>query len=170
MGNRGRRTVLVVARPSWHFGWAAAFGLPADAILDLGTVPQLKMPAVLREMDAALFANRCDGGTNLVAMECMACGVPTVLSANTGHLDLMDSSNCYALSRQNPVDPRNAAVAGAEGWGESGIDEMVEQLEAIYRDRQEAAKRGAKGAGTLARLPWAQQVQALKATILPYFD
>ncbi len=151
-------------------GWAATFGLSAEAILDLGAVPQPKMPAILRDMDAALFANRCECGTNLVAMEAMACGVPTVLSANTGHLDLMEPDNCYALTRQGPIDPAKAAVAGAEGWGESDIEEMVEQLEAIYRDRREAARIGAKGAATLARLPWSRQIQALKATILPYFD
>jgi glycosyltransferase involved in cell wall biosynthesis len=151
-------------------GWAAMAGLPADAVLDLGAVPQPKMPAILRDMDAADFPNRCECGTNLVAMECMACGVPTVLSANTGHLDLMEPDNCYALSRQRPVDPGKASVAGAEGWGESDIEEIVEQLEAIYGNRGEALRRGARGAATLARLTWARQINALKTTILPYLD
>jgi glycosyltransferase involved in cell wall biosynthesis len=150
--------------------WAAAHGLPAAAILDLGALSNPQMPAVLREMDAALFANRCECGTNLVAMEAMACGVPTVLSANTGHLDLMEADNCYALTRQGPVDPVLASVGGAEGWGESDIEEMVEQLEAIYRDPAEAARRGTRAAASLARLSWPRQVQALKAAILPYFD
>jgi glycosyltransferase involved in cell wall biosynthesis len=145
-------------------------GLPADAVFDLGAVPQPKMPAILRDMDAAVFPNRCECGTYLVAMECMACGVPTVLSANTGHLDLTEPDNCYALSRQRPVDPGKASVAGAEGWGESDIEEIVEQLEAIYGNRGEALRRGARGAATLARLTWARQINALKTTILPYLD
>lgn len=151
-------------------GWANSFGLPADAIIDLGTVPQPRMPALLREMDVALFPNRCECGTNLVAMEAMACGLPAILSANTGHLDLMTPENSYALSRQRPVEPGRAGVAGSEGWGESDCEEILEQLEAVYTDRAEAARRGTKAAATLAQLPWQRQVQALKATILPYLD
>ena len=148
-------------------GWANSFGLPADAIIDLGTVPQPRMPALLREMDVALFPNRCECGTNLVAMEAMACGLPTILSANTGHLDLMTPDNSYALTRQKPVEPGRANVGGSDGWGESDEEEILAQLEAVYRNPDEAARRGAKAAATLAQLPWQRQVQALKETILP---
>jgi glycosyltransferase involved in cell wall biosynthesis len=151
-------------------GWARSFGLPADAVIDLGTVPQPKMPALLREMDVALFPNRCECGTNLVAMEAMACGLPTILSANTGHLDLMTPDNSYGLTRQKPIDPARAGVGGSEGWGESDVEEILAQLEAAYSDRDEAARRGTNAAATLAQLPWQRQVQALKATILPYLD
>ncbi len=147
-----------------------ALACRADAIVDLGTVPQPKMPALLREMDVALFPNRCECGTNLVAMEAMACGLPTILSANTGHLDLMTPDNSYALTRQKPVDPGRAGVGGSEGWGESDCEEILAQLEAVYTDRAEAARRGGQAAATLAQLPWQRQVQALKATILPYLD
>jgi hypothetical protein len=44
------------------------------------------MPQILREIDVAVVPNRFEGGTNLVAMECMACGMPVILSANTGYL------------------------------------------------------------------------------------
>ncbi|MGE0725144.1 MAG: glycosyltransferase, partial [Alphaproteobacteria bacterium] len=70
-------------------GWQAAMGLPADSCMDVDFVANGLMPPVIREADVALFPNRCEGGTNLVAMECMAAGVPTILSANTGHLDLL---------------------------------------------------------------------------------
>ena len=123
-------------------GWVAAFGLPADSVVDLGSVPQPRMPALLREMDVALFPNRCECGTNLVAMEAMACGLPVILSANTGHLDLMAPDNSYALLRQRPIDPARAAVGGSAGWGESDVEEILEQLESVYRDREEARRRG----------------------------
>ncbi|CAN0032393.1 unnamed protein product, partial [Phaeothamnion confervicola] len=71
-------------------GWLAANGVDPADVVDLGPVPHAAVPALLRGwMDAALFPNRCEGGTNLVAMEAVAAGVPTVLSANTGHLDLI---------------------------------------------------------------------------------
>ena len=33
--------------------------------------------------DAGLFPNRCEGGTNLVAMEAMASGLPVILSGTS---------------------------------------------------------------------------------------
>ena len=48
------------------------------------------MPKYLISSDTALFPNRCESGTNLVAMEAMAAGIPVILSNNSGHLDLID--------------------------------------------------------------------------------
>lgn len=44
----------------------------------------LQLAEALAEADVALFPNRGEGGTNLMAMQAMASGVPTVLSANSG--------------------------------------------------------------------------------------
>ena len=63
--------------------WLETNGIPQRQVLDLGRVPNADMPRILREADVALFPNRAEGGTNLVAMECMACGLPTILSART---------------------------------------------------------------------------------------
>lgn len=64
--------------------WLCANGLPEDSFLEIGVIPNPFMPNFLREADVALFSNRCEGGTNLVAMECFACGVPTILSSYDG--------------------------------------------------------------------------------------
>jgi glycosyltransferase involved in cell wall biosynthesis len=146
-------------------GSAVANGIPADAIVDVGPTPNIAMPHVLREADAALFANRCEGGTNLVAMECMACSVPTILSANTGHLDLLQHDAALPLRQQRPV---HLADTGTEGWGESSVDEMVEALETLWRDRAQAAALGARGAAAMAQLAWTRQVEALLQAIAPH--
>jgi glycosyltransferase involved in cell wall biosynthesis len=148
--------------------WAAANGVRPENFLDAGQTPNALMPQLLRQMDVALFTNRCEGGTNLVAMECMACGVPTILSANTGHLDLIDGDNCFPLRAQREVRdaPHAAAFAEAPGWGESDVDEAVELLERAYLDRAEARRRGARGAETLSRLTWAATARAVKAVVL----
>ena len=114
--------------------WLAKNGVEPTDHQELGSVPNYLMPQVIREADVALFPNRCEGGTNLVAMECMASGVPTILSANTGHLDLIDESRCYPLRSQGPVRP-TALFLGTDGWGESEVDEVVERLESVYQDR-----------------------------------
>jgi glycosyltransferase involved in cell wall biosynthesis len=147
-------------------GWAAANGIAEDQFVDLGAVPNAFMPPILREMDAALFPNRSEGGTNLVAMECMACGVPTVLSANTGHLDLIEDGVCLPLTRQSAVAGAGAAVGGTPGWGDSSVDEIVARLEEIHADRERARAIGLAGAEKLGRLTWARTAAEMKRIVL----
>lgn len=148
--------------------WARAAGIPDRQLLDLGVVPNAYMPAVLREMDAAVFPNRCEGGTNLVAMECMACGVPTILSANTGHLDLIGDDTVFPLFDQQPGKGEEAGVGDVPGWGESRVEEVVEALERVHADRAEARRRAANGARLLSTLTWARTAATLKEQLLPH--
>jgi glycosyltransferase involved in cell wall biosynthesis len=140
--------------------WLEANGIPRDACHDIGAVPNYLMPDAYKQADAALLANRCEGGTNLVAMECLACGIPTILSANTGHLDLIDENHCYPLTRQETVQPLFPYRATA-GWGESNVDEAVEKLEQIYLDRKEAQRRGAAAARFMNDWSWEKRFREL---------
>jgi len=140
-------------------GWARVNGIAAHQIIDLGPVANALMPQILREMDVAVFPNRAEGGTNLVAMECMACGVPTILSNNTGHLDLIEEGNCYALTRQSPI-------MGMAGWGESDVEEIVEQLERVWSDRAEAIRIGSCGAALMAKITWTNTARKIKEVVL----
>src|SRR5207248_4459268 len=142
-------------------GWVTANGIPEDSFIDLGAVPNSHMPPILRECDVALFPNRAEGGTNLVAMECMATGLPCILSTNTGHRDLMSGDSCLPLTRQKPV----AAVPphlGTEGWGESDVEEIVEALETVWQDRQRAEQIGRAGATLMANRSWSAHIAELK--------
>ena len=146
-------------------GWAIANGVPAHALIALGRVPNIAMPHVVREADVALFPNRCEGGTNLVAMECMACGIPTILSANTGHLDLLGRDGvAYRLERQGA-----ASCEGYEtqDWGESDVEEILEKLESAWRDREEAAAIGRRGGAFIAPMTWERQASLLLRAIEP---
>ena len=136
------------------YGWAAANKIPQDRILDLAFVSNHRMPAILREMDVALFPNRAEGGTNLLAMECMACGLPVILSRNTGHVDIIHDDSSYALDDQRRTSHGFAGVGGVDGWGESQIDEIVERLEQVFSDAAEASRRGRRAADRLAQLTW----------------
>lgn len=146
--------------------WARDCGIADHQYLDLGSVPNALMPPILREMDVALFPNRAEGGTNLVAMEAMACGVPTILSANTGHMDLIDGRNCHVLESQSAVGGEGAAVGDVPGWGESSVDEIEDALERAYRDRNDARRRGERGAARLAGLSWARTADEMKRIVL----
>ncbi|MEG3857645.1 tetratricopeptide repeat protein [Microcoleus sp. herbarium12] len=138
--------------------WLAANGLPVDSFIDIGLIPNHLAGQILREADCAVFTNRCEGGTNLVAMESMACGIPTILSANTGHLDLIYSNICYPLSHQERVKP-TAHFPGVEGWGESDVEEVVEALEQVYTNREAAKNRGLAAANFMIDWTWEKQVK-----------
>jgi glycosyltransferase involved in cell wall biosynthesis len=147
--------------------WLAANGIPRDASLDVGLTPNALMGQIVREADVALFANRCEGGTNLVAMECMAAGVPTIVSANTGHLDLTATGGCFALRAQRAVKQPTKYYTGVDGWGESDVDEIVALLERLYSDRELARDRAAKGAEAMAALTWQSQIGVL-LNVIPW--
>ncbi|HET6607038.1 MAG TPA: glycosyltransferase family 4 protein [Rhodopila sp.] len=145
--------------------WALDNGIPPDALIALGRTPNIAMPHVLREADVGLFPNRCEGGTNLVAMECMACGVPVILSANTGHLDLLEPGDvALPLTHQALVRWDGADV---EGWGESDVDEIVERLETVWRDRDAARSLGQRGSAFMATMTWDRQTERLTRALLP---
>jgi glycosyltransferase involved in cell wall biosynthesis len=133
---RHPEAMLVTA---WHSPWPQlARGMDldlsafADRVIDAGQLPNGVMAPVYRECDVALFPNRAEGGTNLVAMECLACGIPAILSDNTGHRDLLRMGLGYRLS-QKPS-------AFWSEWGESDVEEVVEALEAAFRNRNSLQK------------------------------
>ena len=134
-------------------GWAQANGLPVDSVVDLGSMPNAMMPQVLREVDVAVFPNRCEGGTNLVAMEAMACGLPVVLADNTGQKDIIRPGCGYVLTNQRPV-----GQPGCEDWGDSDPEELVARLEEVYANREEALRRGKAAADFMSGLTWANSI------------
>jgi glycosyltransferase involved in cell wall biosynthesis len=146
--------------------WVEANDLAPERVIDLGNVPNISMPSVLREMDAAVFTNRAEGGTNLVAMECMASGIPVILSRNTGHIDLIEEDNCYPLLDQQAVAGRWNSIGDLQCWGESQVDEVVERLEQIFAERVEAERRGRRAAVTMQRFAWADTARRMKEVVL----
>ncbi len=150
--------------------WLRANGLPREAFIDLGALTNAQVPRLLRDADLAVFPNRAEGGTNLVAMEAMACGIPTILSANTGHLDLIAGAEdvgepvCWALANQIPIG-QIAEMPALEGWGETTDDDLLEAMEAAYADRDESRRRGAAAARFMAGWSWEAQTRKMVSLI-----
>jgi glycosyltransferase involved in cell wall biosynthesis len=110
--------------------WISDNGIDAEQFIDLGAVPNRFMPEVLREADVAVFPNRCEGGTNLVAMEALSSGLTCIISKNTGHMDLIRPGNCLPLINQRPV--MSVEDCPSHEWGESDVDEIISHLEKAY--------------------------------------
>lgn len=143
--------------------WAVRHGVPADSFIDLGFLGRDQIAPILADCAAAVFPNRCEGATNLVAMEAMACGTPVILSANTGHRDIIRDDACLALTRQDPTpDPTGARI----GWGESSVEELVEHLETLYTDRDAARRRSCNAMRfILGERTWKNFAQAFVDTV-----
>ncbi|MFA5040320.1 MAG: glycosyltransferase [Bdellovibrionales bacterium] len=117
--------------------WLLKQGLPQESFIDIPFTNNLVIPSILRDCDMAVFPNRCEGGTNLVAMEAMACGVPTYVSYNTGQKDLVDLIGCGAFKTQGKVKP-SPTMQSVEDWGETTVDEVVAAMEYVYDNREKA--------------------------------
>jgi glycosyltransferase involved in cell wall biosynthesis len=123
--------------------WATANGVPPGAFADPGFLLRAQMTQLLAEIDVAIFPSRCEGATNLVAMECMGSGIPSLIAANSGQKDLMiEDGVCYPLTHQTPMDNPDGRRTG---WCDTDPDEVVEKLEQVYTDRKKARKIAAKG-------------------------
>lgn len=133
--------------------WLLKQGLPADSFIDLPFTHNLLMPLVLRECDVAVFPNRCEGGTNLVAMEAMACGVPTYVAYNTGQKDIVDLMGAEALRQQKPVKA-TPEMNTVMDWGESDVEEVVEAFERVYTNRTDVLQKASRVAEGMKAWEW----------------
>ena len=144
--------------------WATENGISPHQFIALPAMPNFVMPMVLRQMDCAIQASRCEAGTNLPAKEAMACGVPVILPNNTGMRDLIDTDNCVPLNSQDRVTSPEPGV-GTDDWGESRVDEIVAALEQLYTDTQARKRIGARGAEWILekRRTWPDHARDLTA-------
>ncbi|MEA3348714.1 MAG: glycosyltransferase family 4 protein, partial [Pseudomonadota bacterium] len=149
-------------------GWLVNNGLKEDSVIVLPEAPNIYMAPVMREADVALFPNRGEGGTNLVAMEALACGIPTILAANSGQLDFADANFCYPIKEQGKVKA-TINMPGVEGWGESSIEEIVETLEEIYNNHDRAQQHANRAAQHMQDFTWEKQIDKLLQKLNRFF-
>ena len=144
--------------------WVADNGVDPVKVVDVGQVPNQMMPQILREMDCALQPSRAEGGTNFVAMEAMACGLPVIVAFNTGVRDLVDGPNCIPLMRQSAVEhPKDR---GSDGWGESDIEEIVAAMETLYQSPEKRRQIGAAASKFMQARTWARHADELGHVVL----
>ena len=139
----------------------ASGAVAANEVVDdhrVGVVGNADLPHILCDADVAVFPNRCEGGTNLALMECMASGIPCIVSMNSGHLDIATADNCLPLHQQSPANDPNGF---RHVWGESDIDEIVAQLESAYMNREAVRGTGLKGVERMRQMTWANQIGTL---------
>ena len=128
-------------------------GIDLKRVITLPTTPNVMMAKVYKNTDIGLFPNRCEGGTNLVMMEYMACGKAVIASYNTGHEDILTESNSIRLLNMSElnISRRNRLVAK---WYEPSIDEIIANLEEAYYNRQALKPIAKQSARDLSKKTW----------------
>lgn len=118
----------------------------------LGQLSQPDLAAVMNQTDLGVFPNRCEGGTNLVLMEYLACGNPIVATAGTGHADILNKYNNYSVS--DIIDP-------VTKW-----DEMPPRTLAILVGL--AMLEGAPTPNNIADFTWERAARTILDTVIEY--
>ena len=144
----------------------AANGADPERAIVLPARPNALMPAVYKRCDLGLFPNRCEGGTNLVLMEHMACGRPAIATDATGHRDvLLDGAAIPLRGGQEAVIVRDGREIAR--WHEPDLDEVVERLEWAYGHRDELAAIGRRAGEAMAVFTWRRAAEAFLALLRP---
>ncbi|HZZ41541.1 MAG TPA: glycosyltransferase family 4 protein [Tepidisphaeraceae bacterium] len=133
----------------------AANGIDVSRVISLPAIANPILPRIYRNTDVGIFPSRCEGGTNLVMSEYMACGKPAIATFHSGHKDILTEENSFPLKAQ--VENVITNEAGPVGrWCETDLDEAIETLEYAYQNRELLRTKGAAAAKTFERLTWEQ--------------
>jgi glycosyltransferase involved in cell wall biosynthesis len=114
-----------------------------------------------------VFPNRCEGGTNLVLMEYMACAKPAIVSYTSGHKDIATEQNALLLK-----DLRNCHILGPDRqlmarWQEPSLDELIAQIEYAYHHREAVREVGRKAGESMKHFTWQQSARHLVQHVFP---
>jgi glycosyltransferase involved in cell wall biosynthesis len=140
-------------------------GLDLNRVIILPPYPNVMMTRIYRNSDIGIFPNRCEGGTNLVMMEYMACGKPVIASYSSGHRDVLTTSNSLPLMRLRPL-----SIADATGpiavWDDPDLDELIAQLDWAYHHREQITHLGHQAGIDLAGITWQKTGQAFSQLLI----
>lgn len=130
-------------------------GLDASRIFTLPITPNEKLRELYSKTDIGLFPNRCEGGTNLVMMEYMACGLPVIASYNSGHKDIINENNSIPLMsmKEFRIFDNNNLIAD---WEEPELDEIISKLEFAYEYRNGIRKIGENAGKCMMNFTWSK--------------
>ncbi|MEI7473898.1 MAG: glycosyltransferase family 4 protein [bacterium] len=133
-------------------------GIDLRRVISVPPVPNTSLARIYKNTDIGLFPNRCEGGTNLVLMEYMACGKPTIASYNSGHKDILTSENSIKIEEMKQIkinkERRDVAV-----WDEPNLDEIISHLEWAYNNRESLKLIGNKAGEDLCQTTWAKSAE-----------
>jgi glycosyltransferase involved in cell wall biosynthesis len=133
-------------------------GLDTQRVVTILPRPNAMMAKIYKNTDIGLFPNRCEGGTNLVLMEYMACGKPVIASYSSGHRDIINQDNSIMIENMKPIDiNRNGDRIAV--WDDPDLDETINHLEWAYQHREELGLFGLQAANDMKKHTWKKSAE-----------
>jgi glycosyltransferase involved in cell wall biosynthesis len=133
--------------------WLHGAGVDLRRVTLVPRVSNEAMAAIYGATHVGLFPSRCEGATNLMMMEYMACGGAVIATDFGGHRDILTSKNSIPLRKLRPARvARAGAVVGC--WCEPDVDELVARLEEAYHDRDRLIMLRKQAAQDMAQWTW----------------
>jgi glycosyltransferase involved in cell wall biosynthesis len=145
-------------------------GLDLERVITVPAQTNELMAKIYRNSDVGLFPNRCEGGTNLVLMEYMACGRPVVAVNTTGHADIVNSSNALVINTKGEVTIKDKDNTPIARWPEPDLDDAIDKLEWAYQNREKMRVLGHQAGQDLSRLTWRKTAETLQKIIHETFN
>lgn len=99
----------------------------------------------------------------MVMCEYMACGRTVIASDATGHADVITANNAFPLSNYSPLLINDTVNQPSAIWHEASVDEILEQLEGTYQNRETGIKKGMVAAEDMKRLSWSKAAREFHA-------
>lgn len=139
-------------------------GINPQNVVTLSPKRNVEMARIYRNSDIGLFPNRCEGGTNLVLMEYMACGKPVIATFNTGHKDILTEQNSIQNSTHATVDIVERGRLTAR-WPDPDLDETIAKLEWAYLHRDALDALAHQAGQDLSRITWKETARRFHALL-----
>lgn len=137
-------------------------GLDPSRVLLHPPFPNQRMQLIYTESNIGLFPNRCEGGNNMVMCEYMACGRTVIASNQSGHADVISTSNAWVVNSYQSVTSMLGGLQTGH-WQEALVEEVVELLELAYCDKNERERKAMQAAVDMQRLDWAAAARQFHA-------
>ena len=138
-------------------------GIPPDRVYLAPLIDNALIRQIYQQTDIGIFPNRCEGGNNMVMCEYMACGRTVVASDATGHADVISARNAFPLADYEPLLINDVAGRAAAIWHEASVEEIVEQLECAYQNRDLCSQKGSSAAEDMKQLSWGKAAREFHA-------
>lgn len=116
------------------------------------------MPRCYQNTDIGLFPNRCEGGTNLVLMEYMACGKPVIASYSSGHKDIINADNSIMIKQMKSMNVyRDKSMVAI--WDDPDLEEIISHIEWAYNHREQARSIGVRAGDDMKEITWKRSAE-----------
>lgn len=134
--------------------------MDAKRIFTLPLVQNKMLRELYLKTDLGVFPNRCEGGTNLVLMEYMACGKPAAASFNSGHKDILTDDNSIKLTEMKECKLYKSSKLISD-WQEPDLDELISKIEFAYLNRSFIKDIGIQAGEDLKQYTWENSAKTL---------